>query len=366
MAATATRKRTTTGTTLNVDDVRKAIHAVEKAVPSRSPKPILTNVLVGNGVMIGTDLEIRVEAPLPGMDETTLLPFGRLQSIVGNITADEMTFQIEGDRCRISAGKGSWTLPTEDADEFPAASDGHAKPIAHLPADQLCGLLRPILCVPAKQDDRFTMSGIQVEFRDGTLFFVATDGKRMAVTECDIDQATDDASALIPQRAMEIVRRVAASGDSVQFETTGSEVIVTVDSTVVRATLLAGQFPKWHLIEPDHEGPHSFANADDLLRACSMAAVCTSETSKGVRWTVADTGITLRSRSQEYGESEVKCGLLEAGTPGSFVINPHYAIDWLNKIDGAETVSIEFKNGDSAMLLRADTARITIMPLADA
>jgi DNA polymerase-3 subunit beta len=349
---------------LSVDDVRRAIHAVEKAVPTRSPKPILTNVLVGNGVMIGTDLEIRVEAPLPGMDDVTLLPFGRLQSIVGNITAEEMTFQIDGDHCRISAGKGSWTLPTEDAAEFPAVADAYTRPIAHLPADQLCGLLRPILCVPAKQG--YGMGGIQVEFRDGTLYFVATDGKRMAVTECDIDQATDDAAALIPQRAMEIVRRVAATGESVQFETTGSEVVVTVDSTVVRATLLAGQFPKWSLVEPDHDGPHSFANADDLLRACSMAAVCTSETSKGIRWTVADTGITLRSKSQEYGESEVTCGLLEAGTPGSFVINPHYAIEWLNKIDGAETVSIEFKNGDSAMLLRADTARITIMPLADA
>lgn len=363
MAATATRKRTTTGTTLSVDDVRKAIHAVEKAVPTRSPKPVLTNVLVGNGVMVGTDLEVRVEAPLPGMDDVTLLPFGRLQSIVGNITADEMTFQIDGGHCRVSAGKGSWTLPTADADEFPAAADGYARPIAHLPADQLCGLLRPILCVPAKQG--YGMGGIQVEFRDGTLYFVATDGKRMAVTECDIDQATDDAAALVPQRAMEIVRRIAATGESVQFETTGTEAVVTVDSTVVRATLLAGQFPKWSLIEPDYNGPHSFANADDLLRACSMAAVCTSETSKGVRWTVADTGITLRSKSQEYGESEVTCGLLEAGSPGSFVINPLYAIEWLNKIDGAETVSIEFKNGDSAMLLRADTARITIMPLAD-
>lgn len=363
MAATATRKRTTTGTTLSVDDVRKAIHAVEKAVPTRSPRPVLTNVLIGNGVMIGTDLEVRVEAPLPGMDDVTLLPFGRLQSIVGNITTDEMTFQIDGDHCRISAGKGSWTLPTEDAAEFPAVADAYTRPIAHLPADQLCSLLRPILCVPAKQG--YGMGGIQVEFRDGTLYFVATDGKRMAVTECDIDQATDDAAALIPQRAMEIVRRVAATGESVQFETTGSEVVVTVDSTVVRATLLSGQFPKWSLVEPDHEGPHSFANADDLLRACSMAAVCTSETSKGIRWTVADTGITLRSKSQEYGESEVTCGLLEAGTPGSFVINPLYAIEWLNKIDGAETVSIEFKNGDSAMLLRADTARITIMPLAD-
>lgn len=366
MVATTTRKRTTTGTALSVDAVRRAIHAVEKAVPARSPKPILTSVLVGNGVMVGTDLEIRVEAPLPGIEENTLLPFGRLQSIVNNITTDEMTFQIDGDRCRITAGKGSWSLPTGDAAEFPVAGGGTTKPIAHLPADQLCTLLKPIVCVPAKHDGQYAMSGVQIEFRDGVLYFVATDGKRMAVTECDIDQATDDASALVPQRAMEIVRRVAATGEAVQLETTGLEVVVTVDSTVVRAALLSGEFPKWHLIEPDHDGPHSYANVGDLLRACSMVAVCTSETSRGVRWTVDATGLTLRSKSSEYGESVVACGLLDKGHEGTFTINPQYAIDWLNKLDAAETVGIEFRDGGSAVLLRADDARVTIMPLGDA
>lgn len=359
--ATAIKSRA--GIKLSVGDLRRAVSAVAPVVPSRSVQPVLTNVLIGDGMMVGTDSEVRVEFPLYGADELVMLPFGRLQSIVTNITGtDTVSFRIDGSRCAITAGSGQWVLPTENPEAFPQAGGTDGIPIARLPVDQFAAMLRSVEPATAKFD---AMSGVQIEFVDGTLSVVATDGRRLAVAECDIDQATDNASALAPRKAIDAMLRLCVGGeDAIQLDTTGRELVATVGSAVVRGRLLDGQFPKWRKVEPAHKTKPTFVSAGELLRVCSMAAICASETSRGVTWSVGESGVTLRGQSAEFGESVAVCSVASAGLACSFTINPTYAIDWLRTVDPAETISIEAKDSASAVLFRAGDFRTTIMPLA--
>ena len=71
MTATATapkprsRKTRSGGISLSGETLRRVIRDLDPAVPARSPKPILQNILLADGLAVGTDLELRIEVPLP-------------------------------------------------------------------------------------------------------------------------------------------------------------------------------------------------------------------------------------------------------------------------------------------------------------
>ena len=81
--ATKERKKTRSGgITLNAVTLKAALSAVSPAVQSRHAKPILANVLLADGVLTATDLEVRIDVEIDNHGPQMLLPHGRLSAIL--------------------------------------------------------------------------------------------------------------------------------------------------------------------------------------------------------------------------------------------------------------------------------------------
>ena len=116
MTATATKKRKGNGTRLCLATFRNALATVLQAVSQRTPKPVLTNVSLRDGVITGTDLELQVQTAIDWHEEPLLLPAQRLASIVNMATGEDVTLAPDGTACTVTAGRGSWRLPVEPPD----------------------------------------------------------------------------------------------------------------------------------------------------------------------------------------------------------------------------------------------------------
>lgn len=369
--ATATKERKAKarsgGTTLSVADLKRSLAAVAPAVAARGPKPVLANVLLASGTMTATDLELRISAPLDYDGPALLLPHGRLNAIVNALTlSDEVTLTPDGTACIVQSGNGTWRLPVEDANEFPAAGDVDAKPIARLPADQFATLMQSVRFATDNESSRYALGGVLVQWSKGTLSFVATDGRRMCVAECEVDQATDDSTTIVPRRAVDTLCRLAGGAEAVQLETTGTELVAEVDGTIVRARLVDGRFPRWKDVDVEREVKPSLVVVGTLLHACRQAAICTSEQSKGVTFTVTAEGLHMTSRSAEAGEASATCDLVESGQACTVMLDPQFVCQWLGcgSFDMAETIELEAVDKASAVVLRAQDSRCIVMPLA--
>jgi DNA polymerase III subunit beta len=368
--ATASRKRTRLGgMTVSAATLSAALRSVSAAVPTRSPKPVLQNVLIRDGVITATDLELRITAPLDGSrGHTLLLPFARLSAIIGSLVGtDEVTLAVDGTVCTVTGGSGEWKIPVEDAAEFPAGDYKAATPIARLPSDQFVALVNAVRFATDNESSRFALGAVLVEFKAGTLTFVGTDGRRLCAASADIDQDTDDCEILAPRRVVDVLVRLCKGAQAIQLERTGSDVVATIDGVVVQAKLVEGRFPKWRDVEPQTEATPSLVVAGALLHAFRQAAICTSEESKGVTLAITDEGLWLHGQSSAYGESSATCGLVEAGQACTVKLDPRFVREWLEcgSIDPAETVCLTATDGDSAVVLSAsETIRTVIMPLA--
>jgi DNA polymerase-3 subunit beta len=365
---TATRKRskTTGGVTLDRETLLAAVKGVAAAVPHKSPKPILQNVLLHQGELRGSDLELQIAFGLPWTDEPLLLPHARLRSILEAATGDEVTLARDGSACRVEVGSGQWRLPVEDPLEYPTWTPEGLKPICRLPADQFVRGVRSVVYAHDNESSRYALGAVCVEMKGGVVHFVATDGRRLSEFHVDVDQATDDSQTLVPAHAMLAIAHLAAGTEGgVQLETNGREIVASTDDGSVTARLVDGRFPRWTDVFPERQAKAAKVEIQALISATRAAAIVTSEQSKGVDYTFTETGITLAGQSAESGESRVQCEILEPGEVCTTKLDPRFVVDFLKHLPADEPfVEVEAVDHTSAVVLRAGDVRGVIMPLA--
>jgi DNA polymerase-3 subunit beta len=366
--STATR---TASLLISKSELESAIKTLSPAIQSRPTSQVLQNVLLSEGFATATDLEMRVEYGIPEYDgPPILLPHGRLASIVREARGDTVSITPAGEKCTIKCGRGQWVLPTQDPAEFPSWNPDRLRRVAVLAADQLADAISAVVYATDEKSARYTLGGVCVEVdRDeGLLFFVATDGRRLAIASVDLGSGVDPDSQrlLIPERAITLAAKFFQGEDAVEIETNGAEAVLTNGRLCIKARLIQGEFPSWRSAVPaNRPEPETKVAREEIRSANRAAAIVTSEQSRGVRFKFAPRGITLTARSAEVGESKVECQVLMHGHETSVILDPKFVDQWLAGLPpkGNPEVSISAAGQLDAVVLKNESFTGVIYPL---
>ena len=376
MSTTATKKqpaKTANGCIrLQATELRRALEAIGPAVHSSAAKPVHRHCCLTPGLIAADNGELCIDVEVDDQrdgwrgDPMLILPYDRLRLIVASV-APHCTVQLDphDTGVRITAGRGSWTLPTLPSSEWPTVEDPKLTPVCRLPADQfarMAGNVRHACDVGGS--GRLALGAVCVEMKDGVLTLVGTDGRRMCVSACEIDQATEDSQTLVPRKAIDAMVAAArhAGDDGVQIERSATQVVATFGGTTITARQMSGHYAKWREIGTARVEEPTEANAGMLLALCGSAAICTSETSRGVELSTGKT-VRMRSVSSENGEAVCECDCVSAGATVNTKIDPSYAAEWLRSLELAETVAMHVKDAESALVLVCEDTYTVIMPL---
>jgi DNA polymerase-3 subunit beta len=373
--ATATKERKAS-ITLSTATLRAALADVLKAVPARHPKPVLQNVRLGDGLMTGTDLEVRIDREIDYHGEAMLLPAYRLSAILEVAVGSEVTLVPNGSTVVVKCGSGEWKLPTEDASEYPAWEPSELRSICRLPADQFRRAARATTYATDSQSSRYALGGVMLQVfptDDGSeQHWVATDGRRLAHVKTENDQAVDESKTLIPFRVMKFAADMASGSNAMQVDANSKEVQFSCDGMTITGRIVEGTFPpSWkELVEiRDEDGQPSVIDAVELMQSVKSAAIVASEQSKGIRLSWTKHMLHLSGRSSEYGESEAKCPIIAAGSTASTKLDPRYVIDFLDPKhlpqDEEPHVDVYIKDAQSRVLVKCGPYTGVIMPLSE-
>jgi DNA polymerase-3 subunit beta len=370
--ATATRKRKATGITLPTAALKAALADISKAVPSRSPKPILQNVLLADGRLLGSDLEVQVSTPIEWEGEPLLLPHARLTAILREARGDEVTITPEGNSVKVAVGRGEWTMPCENPEEFPTFEPTGLKPLPRVKANKFAKAARAVVGATDDESSRYALGGVNIDASDGVATLVATDGRHLTAFRLQYEQALDPSQTLVPARAMEIIGMLAAqpchAEGEVQLEASTSELVATVGDTIVTARLLDGRFPRWRDVFTEEvlEAKPAIVLREELKAATRAAKIVTTEQSKGIDFTFSEKGLHLHGVSSECGESSVSIDLQKSGPVLTVKLDPQYVLEFLGWMDKEDDPTIEVRATDpgSAVMLSTEDCRGIIMPLA--
>ena len=364
------------------DELKESLAALASVVPSRAAKPVIQNVLLFNGGITGTDMELTLNMQSTYAADALLLPLHRLKQFVDFCRPGEITIEPSGTQCKISSEHGAeWTLPTENADEFPK-TEVDPQSLKHgalkIPSDQFWGAISKTEYAADSESSRYALGAIRIEYsRDtGVASFVATDGRRISVVTVHVGGDLDNFSVMIPHRAAMLMANQAKSlgglGE-VTLEHNDSAVVCTIQQNVITARQVDGRFPSWRDAVPDRKSDCACVGRDELKSATMAAAIVTSEQSSGVTYDFADGVVTLRAESSEAGKSVVECPLAQSAGSVRVKLNPRFVKEFLTPCDDGSPVYINAVDSGSAVVFGTDRDDETgsfgytgvIMPLSE-
>lgn len=354
----------TTKLTIPRPSLAAALSLTARAARGNTSRPILRRILLRDGVIAATDLELRVEVRV--LDDAshppTTIDHARLSAIVKTLPADvdAVHLTIEDASVKVAAGGGRWTLPTEDAAEFPAGGIGPEEPFGTFSGERWREIARQTVGCTDTESSRYALGGVLLEVADGTLHAVATDGRRLHhVSE---PTPVSNRSAIVTRNAMETI--AAAAVGEVSISRTAAEIVARCGEVTIVGRLVEGRFPTWRDVLPAKAGTPCRFVVGALLSAVRQAAIVTTEHSKGVRVKVGD-AITLEAKSSEFGESRVRCDLAEATKLWLETrLDPQFVGLVLGVLPVDAVAELTAKDAESAVVIRCGTFDAVIMPLA--
>ena len=242
----------------NREGLLAASQLLNVIVPSRDVNPILRNIkIIGEDdrfTMVATDTEvgIRMEVRSVKVEEEgeALLPAGRLLSILRESTDDDMVIEANADNCILKGKHAEFEMPGEDPGHFPDFPDFAEDTYHEFMAGELREMIHRVhFAVAAAEHARYgAMTGLLWELEDDKVRLVATDGRRLALSEGPAkahgSHAADGQTPVAPLKAMTLLERNLPEPDeTVRVSIRTNEMLIKTERSMIYSRLVEGRYP---------------------------------------------------------------------------------------------------------------------------
>lgn len=360
-----------------------AAQLVGVAVAARTTKPVLgciKAVAQDDALfLMATDLEIGVRYELRGIEVkragAALLQPQKLISILRESSDSEITLDSDENGTLIRTGTGRFTLPGGDPKEFPdiPAFDDGGK-YHEVNAGLLRGMIKKTAFAADKTEAtaRWAVTGVLWEAENKKARMVATDTRRLALTECVADVhggAKDDKtqSHLVPQKAVQLLERsLADDGELIRIVLKPNEAMFQTGRALIYTRLVEGRFPPYRDIIPKKPGVLLSIPTAEFLSRVRQAAIMTDDESKRVEFKFEPGKLTLTAQGgADHGSGEVTMDLPDyKGDEIDIAFNPQYLIDMLRAVESEPTLTLEMTDGQKPAVFRLGADYLyLVMPL---
>src|SRR6202047_192911 len=177
------------------DKLLEGLSTVQNVVRTRTTLPILSNVLLqasdGEIRLTTTNLDVGVRGSVEAHVErtgATTLPARRLFSIVRELPASEIYVDVDTKNvASIRSGSSYFKILGLPEEEFPPLARFEAAKIFTIAQKALkAGLKKPSYALSG-DETRYVLNGILFSFKDNKLTSVATDGRRLALVDLELE-----------------------------------------------------------------------------------------------------------------------------------------------------------------------------------
>ena len=358
------------------DELLEPLLHVGGVVERRQTLPILANILVnarqGFLTFTATDLEVELRteatAEVDGELDFTL-PARKLIDICKALPEGiDIELLIEGDKAKMRAGRGRYTLGMLPAQEYPSIEPATVSSVFSVTERRLKRLIDGTQFAMAQQDVRYYLNGMLLEVRPSRLRAVATDGHRLALCDEVYDGEGDlDLQVIVPRKAVGELRRLLSNSEeqTAKLEVSSGHLRVHLKGSTFTTKLIDGRFPDYERVMP--RGEPSFVHSDrrSLQQALARAAILSNEKYRGIRFSLSAGLLQLQAHNPEQDEAEEEVEVDYPGEDLTIGFNVGYLLDVLNVID-EDTVKIAVTDAKSSALITpavAENCQYVVMPM---
>ena len=350
----------------------EGLTTVQNVVSAKGTLQILSNALIhveDNQMCITTtDLDISMRCTIPCQVEesgSTTLPVRLLADTIKK--AKEGNVQIEvnnNDRASVLSGSNNSKIEGLSTRDFPPVPSAEGKHCFRIDQGVLKAMFRKTSYAASLDETRRVLNGVLLAFKENKLTMVATDGRRLALVDHEIEVSPEaETEMILPTKAVaELVRMLGNEGE-VKIYAQKNLAVFESGTTVMSSKLVDGVYPNYRQVIPGGCDERVSIDREELLEAVGRVSVVATDKSNAVRMTFSANQLMLYLNSQGVGESYETIAVKYSGREISIVFNPEYVMDPLKNMEDDE-VYFELNDGHSPALLKCKVPFLyVLMPL---
>jgi DNA polymerase-3 subunit beta len=358
--------------TISKESFLDAINQVQHVVSSRTTLAILSNVLLKakDGVLelTTTDLDVGVTCSVPAeVDEpgATTLPARRLATIVRELPAEEIEFKVdEKNVASIRSGPSYFKVLGLTSEEFPALPRFDDAREFRIEQQVLRDCLRKTSYAISTDETRYVLNGILFSFKDNALTMVATDGRRLAMVEQELEfPQSQEIDIIVPTKAVNELSRLLEDSGEVAIRVTGSQVGFDLGDSLLVSKLIDGNYPNYRQVIPGDSKERIPLEREAFLRAISRVSLLTTDKSNSIKFIFTPGSCEIVASSPDIGEARETLAINYKGASITIAFNPEFSMAPLRNLS-ADEVHLHLIDEISPGVLRSGTNFLyVLMPM---
>src|SRR5471030_2785936 len=329
--------------TITKENLINGLQAVQNVVSNRTTLPILSNVLIraeGDRVeFTATDLDVTVACAVEASVKkggSSTVPVKKLFGIVRELNNPEIELEVDDKNvCSVRSGASFYKINGLSADEFPPLPKFKDDKKVTLQQETLKGMLRKTSFGISTDESRYVLNGIFISLKDHKMTMVATDGRRLALVDEEVDISEKSSGEfIVPAKAVNELNRLLQDKGDVEIKFGENQASFALKdekglSVLLITKLIEGNYPNYRQVIPSETKERIPLVREEFLQALRRAEIMTSEKANSVKLTFGKNNLAITANSPEVGEARESLAVNYKGKEMAIAFNPRYLIDAL-------------------------------------
>lgn len=329
-------------------------------MPKKTTMPVLQGILVRDGYLIASNMEMTVKAKIEGTEGESFIIPERAFDLINNLPDGEMEISAAaGNIITIKADKIKNKYQTLDPAQFPTTASQDEGSELRIKAEMLLESMKRVSYAVPAQNTNTVMTAMCLQAAGGQLNFAGLDGHVLAWDKIDYD---GEFELLIPKNTVDKMKSLGLSGEvQIRHNKTGA-VFITEDFEIY-TRLIEGEYFKYQTLFK--ELPlHTVVSRIALLDAMTRAKMCTEERCP-VRFELegGSLSLSIKDKTTDYHETiELQENIAETLTIG---FDARLVLETLKAFD-CENVGLSFGGPKMPMIVEAEDSdfKTIVLPVA--
>ena len=350
----------------------EGLKSVQGIVAGKGSLPILQNVLLeakgGELTMTTTDLDISIRASVACEvinEGGSTIPVKFLFNAISKVVEGDVEVETDDkDRATICAGNAKFKFAGMPESEFPKLPQDENAYSYKIPQATFKDMLRKVAYAASQDDTRRTLKGVLMSFKEQKLTMVATDGRRLALVEHEVEFPQDaEKDIILPSKAVAELQRTLNGEGELEMMVQNSQICFKVESLMVYTKLIDEIYPNYRQVIPVDERQEILVDRQLLLDALDRARVMSMDEAHSTKLIFSNGKLTVTSAASDIGEAKDEVPIKYSGEEIEILFDPAYVMDCLKAIDDDE-VSINLADGHAPAVIKCSIPFIyVLMPL---
>ena len=280
---------------ISSSELLRGVLAVSKAIPAKSPLPILENFLFdlkGNVLEItasDSELTLRTQIEVENTAEEgkIAVPAKHMIDLLKELPDQPLTISTLNDSSfTCSWASGESTLPYFPAEDYPpiTGTDETATTI-QFPAQTLLDGISSTIYATADDEIRPAMNGILFDIDTASTTLVASDSHKLICYTTKDVQAAEKSSFILHKKPASILKAIIGKEEeNVEVSFDAKNAVFKFGQTVVICRLVVGKYPKYRDVIPQNNSNILRINRMQLLNTVKRVSVCSNKASNHIKF----------------------------------------------------------------------------------